>query len=103
MSPEALKNSLLHNHLKGQEHPKTLDEAIVAIDKMLNDQTKTFIRSIYKDDAISMIDNIIGRYIHNKWALGKDSDLARHLKVLGIEGPNEMSHAIIEAYCNSCE
>ena len=85
-----------------EHHPKTLEEAVIVLDDMLNEETKLFLRAVKTEAAIIELHHTLGRYLRNKWCLWSESVLAKHMKeVHGIEHPDDMSHAIILAYCNS--
>jgi len=85
-----------------EHHPKTLEQAVIALDNMLNEETKLFLSALKTEAAIIELHHTLGRYLRNKWCLWSGSDLAKHMKeVHGIDHPDDMSHAILVAYCNS--
>jgi hypothetical protein len=99
-----LRNSSQHSipPSDAEHHPKTLEEAVIALDEMLNEETKLFLSAVKTEAAISELHHTLGRYLRNKWCLWHGSELSKHLKeVHCIDHPDDMSHAIILAYCNS--
>jgi hypothetical protein len=96
----ALKDSPLHQK-PNSEPPKTLDEAVSALNKMLCADAQTFLRE-GGEQAASELHHTLGRYLRNKWSLWSESELAQHMNnVQGVTHPDDMSHAILVAYCNS--
>ncbi len=96
-----LKESPLHAVTpKGHEEPKTLEEAILAIDHMLNEETRLFLSVANEETARTELHHTLGRYLRNKWSLWQNSPLAIHMRqVQRINHPDDMSGAIISAYC----
>lgn len=96
----ALRDSPLHQKTHS-EPPKTLDEAVLALNKMLCSDAQTFLKE-GGEKAASELHHTLGRYLRNKWSLWSESELAQHMNnVQGITHPDDMSHAILVAYCNS--
>ena len=81
---------------KGSEIPipKTVDEAISTLEKILSDEDREY---LLKNGAISMHDSL-GRWIRNEWGLWADSELKNDLKKKGFEHPDDMSNYIIEEF-----
>lgn len=103
MSP-SLRESSQHSipPSDAEHHPKTIEEAVLALDGMLNEETKLFLSAVKTEAAVSELHHTLGRYLRNKWCLWSGSALAQHMKeVHGIDHPDDMSHAIILAYCKS--
>jgi hypothetical protein len=99
-----LRTSPQHSHQPSdsEHHPKTIEEAVLTLDGMLNEETKLFLSAIKTESAVSELHHTLGRYLRNKWCLWSGSSLARHLKeVHGIDHPDDMSHFIIMAYCKN--
>lgn len=99
-----LRDSAQHSHppSDAEHHPKTIEEAVLALDGMLNEETKLFLSAVKTEAAVSELHHTLGRYLRNKWCLWSESPLAKHMKeVHGIDHPDDMSHAIILAYCKS--
>jgi hypothetical protein len=107
MAPEhkALKDSPLHRKPgDADQHPKTLEEAVIALDKMLNEETRSFLNAVNQETAALELHHSLGRYLRNKWCLWQGSELSKNLREIhGIEHPDEMSHTIIMAYCKRHE
>lgn len=96
----AIKDSPLQQKLNSIP-PKTLDEAVLALNKMLCSDAKTFLKE-GGEQAASTLHHTLGRYLRNKWSLWGESELAHHMKNMhGVNHPDDMSHAILTAYCNS--
>ena len=96
----AFSDSTLH-HRPNSEPPHTINEAISSLNEMLNEDAKAFLKT-GGEHAASELHHTLGRYLRNKWGLWSESELARHMKdAQGITHPDDMSHAILVAYCNS--
>lgn len=74
--------------------PKTVDEAISTLEKILSDEDREY---LLKNGAISM-HHSLGRWIRNEWGLWTDSELKNELKKKGFEHPDDMSNYIIEEF-----
>ena len=74
--------------------PKTVDEAISTLEKILSDEDREY---LLKNGAISMHDSL-GRWIRNEWGLWTGSELKNELKKKGFEHPDDMSNYIIEEF-----
>jgi hypothetical protein len=98
---KALKDSPLHASPRvDQPNPKTLEEAIIALDQMLNDDVRAFLSVANEKTAVIELHSTLGRYLRNKWGLWQGSELAKHMaQVHGAEHVDEMSSIIIAAYC----
>ncbi len=81
---------------KGSEipTPKTVDEAISTLEKILSDEDREY---LLENGAISMHDSL-GRWIRNEWGLWTGSELKNELKKKGFEHPDDMSNYIIEEF-----
>lgn len=100
MSPEALRDSPFF-YQPPKPIPSTLDEAVASLDNMLSDEAKSFLME-GGANAVIELHSSLGRYLRNKWKLWSDSELAQYMReVLKIDHPDDMSHAILIAYCNS--
>lgn len=98
---KALKDSPLHSPTRSEHpNPTTLDEAIEAIDSMLNEETRLFLSVANEETAVTELHNTLGRYLRNKWVLWQGSPLAKHMEqVHGVIHPDDMSSMIIATYC----
>lgn len=74
--------------------PKTLEEAIVALDNMLEEEDKQF---LLKHGALS-VHHSLGMWIRNNFGLWEDSELKKNLIKEGFFHPDDMSNFIIEEY-----
>jgi len=74
--------------------PKTIDEAISTLEKILSDEDREY---LLKNGAISMHDSL-GRWIRNEWGLWTGSELKNELEKKGLEHPDDMSNYIIEEF-----
>ena len=90
-----LKNLIKNEDVEeesGISVPKTVNEAISTLEKILSDDDKEY---LLKNGAISMHSSL-GRWIRNEWGLWTDSKLKDELKKKGFEHPDDMSNYIIE-------
>ena len=76
--------------------PKTVDEAISTLEKILSDEDREY---LLKNGAISMHDSL-GRWIRNEWGLWTGSQLKDELMNMnkGLNHPDDMSNYIIEEF-----
>ena len=93
-APEGMYNK--EESEKGGEIPipKTVDEAISTLEKILSDEDREY---LLKNGASSVHDSL-GRWIRNEWGLWADSELKNELKKKGFEHPDDMSNYIIEEF-----
>ena len=74
--------------------PTTVDVAIRALDAMLSDEDKEYLKV---HGAISLHDSL-GRWIRNEWGLWTESELKTALESAGFHHPDDMSHHILTMY-----
>jgi len=76
--------------------PKTVNEAIYTLEKILSDEDREY---LLKNGAISMHDSL-GRWIRNEWGLWTGSELKDELMNMnkGLNHPDDMSNYIIEEF-----
>jgi hypothetical protein len=80
--------------------PKTLEEALVALDEMLCDEDREHLTIFNEVEAATELHHSLGRHLRNVWGLWQGSALAQNLKSEhGITHPDGMSSYIIKAYC----
>ena len=93
-APEGMYNK--EESEKGSEIPipKTVDEAISTLEKILSDEDRDY---LFENGAIST-HNSLGRWIRNEWGLWTKSELKNELKKKGFEHPDDMSNYIIEEF-----
>ena len=101
---EAAINYCLKNLIKNEDEeeesdipvPKTVDEAISTLVKILSDEDREY---LLENGAISMHDSL-GRWIRNEWGLWTGSELKDELMKMnkGLNHPDDMSNYIIEEF-----
>lgn len=74
--------------------PKTVDEAISTLAKIISKEDKQY---LIENGAISM-HNSLGRWIRNEWGLWTNSELKNELTKKGFTHPDDMSNYIIEEF-----
>lgn len=93
-------NNLIKNEDKEEEPgipvPKTVNEAISTLEKILSDEDREY---LLKNGAISM-HHSLGRWIRNEWGLWTGSELKDELMNMnkGLNHPDDMSNYIIEEF-----
>lgn len=93
-------NNLIENEDKEEESgipvPKTVNEAISTLEKILSDEDREY---LLKNGAISM-HHSLGRWIRNEWGLWTGSELKDELMNMnkGLNHPDDMSNYIIEEF-----
>lgn len=82
-------------------YPATLDEAVEAVHKLLSEEDRNFVlKSPESADEVAVkLHHSLGRHLRNTFGLWQGSPLFQHLKGLGVDHPDDMSHHIIVAYC----
>ena len=85
------------------DDPQTFDDAVIALDRIINKETKEYIRSQSDaESAATSLHSTLGRYLRNKWGLWSNSNLYKYIKTnKGIDHPDDMSHEIIVAFCRN--
>lgn len=78
--------------------PKTLDEALLQLDKWFSDSTKQNIKSMAENDFIARSHFGLGMGIRNDWGLWKGHELAKYFNGIGITHPDDMSGIILRSY-----
>ena len=101
---EAAIKYCLENLIKNEDEeeksdipvPKTVDEAIHTLEKILSDEDREY---LLENGAISMHDSL-GRWIRNEWGLWTGSELKDELLNMnkGLNHPDDMSNYIIEEF-----
>lgn len=81
------------------DKPKTLDECMTALDKMLSIDQKAEVLKMSENDIGGMHFGF-GMWIRNNWDLWKGGPLLEHMKSLGFIHPDDMSHSILKEYWN---
>jgi hypothetical protein len=74
--------------------PKTLDEALNLLEKLL---TKEDLEKIIKSKNLAEYHHCLGRSIRNNWKLWYSSDLAIFFNKLGIVHADDMSGIILDS------
>lgn len=93
-APPGMYNKEESEEGSGIPVPKTVDEAISTLEKILSDEDREY---LLKNGAISMHDSL-GRWIRNEWGLWTGSELKNELEKKGLEHPDDMSNYIIEEF-----
>lgn len=75
--------------------PTTLAEAIIELKVKLGSDGVTDLLNTNRDGLIAY-HNSLGRWIRNTWGLWTDSDLMKHMVVLGFSHPDDISFSIIK-------
>src|SRR5215217_2739874 len=80
--------------LDRQPVPRTLDEALVALEHGLRDGTIARLRIDEEDIAIRLVPTL-GRWMQDHWGLATDGALERYFQQLGLERPDDMAAVIL--------
>ncbi len=84
--------------VKGEEQiPKTFDEALEALGKLVSEDDQTRIAK-GEIDPVDMHFGL-GMSLRNNWKLWHDSELAKYLKRRGFEHPDGMSGVLLKGFC----
>ena len=78
--------------------PKTLVEALEQLEKLLPNEELAKIDAMKKPDEMIEYHFSLGMSIRNAWGLWGGGPLAQQMKKLGINHPDSMSSAILEAF-----
>lgn len=78
--------------------PKTLDEAVLQLDKLLHDTTKRNILSMTEGQFGLSSHFGMGTWIRNNWRLWSGGKLSNYFKSIGIFHPDDMSGIILTSY-----
>ncbi|HAH51591.1 MAG TPA: hypothetical protein DCL80_10140 [Balneola sp.] len=86
------------SHIDGTYIPRNLNEAIVEIDKDLNDSLKTVFKNQTEEEFTTQSHFGTGLYIRNEWNLWGGSRLSRYFNRKDIFHPDDMSGIILTSY-----
>jgi hypothetical protein len=76
--------------------PKTIEEAIICLEKKWSKKEKEAYKKLPEDDALAEMDNMDGVWIRNEWIrLNKDSTLRHSFHEMGITHADDMSDIIL--------
>lgn len=78
--------------------PKTLDEAILQLEKIHDDTTKQKILAMTEQEFMGNSHFGLGMWLRNNWGLWKGGELAKHFNSIGIYHPDDMSGIILTSY-----
>jgi hypothetical protein len=86
--------------LRGQNFskPTTIEEAVLLLDKVLEDSTKQKVLTMTEDEFISNSHFGLGMWIRNNWGLWRGGKLAKDFNRKGIFHPDDMSGIILTCY-----
>jgi uncharacterized protein DUF6794 len=80
-----------------QNAPKTLEEALTALDTLFTPRIKQWIDSVPESDMIQFHFST-GLWMRNNWGLWGGGPLARYFNGIGIYHPDDMSGIILTSY-----
>lgn len=78
--------------------PKNIEDCIVQLDKMIDSNTKKWIKIKSESLFSYKAHHGLGMWIRNNWGLWKISELSEYFNNLGIYHPDDMSGIIIDSY-----
>jgi hypothetical protein len=81
-------------NLDTQPVPRTLDEALRALEQGLGERTIARLRIEEEDIAIRLVPTL-GHWMEAHWGLATDGPLAQHFQHLGLEAPDDMAAVIL--------
>lgn len=78
--------------------PRSIDEAILQLDKIITEEDKEVIRILNEDEFSSGQHFSLGMWMRNEWGLWKKKELYYFFDSLGINHPDNMSGIILRSY-----
>ena len=81
-----------------QYKPIDLADAVMHLEKIVDDSTKTWIMGLEEDDYLGSVHFSMGLWIRNNWDLWKGGKLADHFHSLDITHPDDMSGIILTCF-----
>lgn len=78
--------------------PKNIDEAIVQLDKLIDDTSRQNIQAMTENEFIANSHFGLGMWIRNNWGLWKGRDLSKYFNSIGIYHPDDISGIILTSY-----
>jgi len=78
--------------------PVDLEDAVRHMDKLTDDSTKIWIRSLEEDEYVGQVHFSQGMWIRNNWHLWKGGELAKYFNSIGIVHPDDMSGIIFSCF-----
>ena len=84
-------------NLDTQAVPRTLDEALGALERGLGGETIERLRIEEEDVAIRLVPTL-GRWMQDHWALATGGPLARFFEDRGLDRPDDMAAVILTSF-----
>ena len=78
--------------------PVNLEDAVRHMNKLTDDSTKIWIKSLEEDEYVGQVHFSQGMWIRNNWNLWKGGDLAKYFNSIGIVHPDDMSGIIFSCF-----
>ncbi|MFN0255268.1 DUF6794 domain-containing protein [Pedobacter ureilyticus] len=90
--------SQAHSKAELRYKPKTLDEAVLQLEKLHHDTTKKQIIALTEDQFKLYSHLEMGMWIRNNWKLWSGGKLSKYFKSIGVFHPDDMSGIILTSY-----
>jgi hypothetical protein len=84
-------------NLDGQPVPRTLDEALEALERGLGGEAVARLRIEEEDVAIRLVPTL-GRWMQDRWRLATGGPLARFFEDRGLDRPDDMAAVILTSF-----
>lgn len=96
-NPAFIKADTLPTQIGRQ--PETLEESLLALDRLLNPYQKRFLTCLSEEEARVTLHFGMGAWVRRAFGLWDASPLRYHFLEMGVLHPDDMSDIILLSYC----
>jgi hypothetical protein len=86
------------DRINGVYIPKTLDDAFVQLDKLVDPKSRATLLKVSEDDAAARLHFSLGRWMIVNWQFYEGSRFSNYLHSAGITFPDDKADFMIRAY-----
>lgn len=94
----AYQSRISKTHLNGRYIPKDIEDAMVELDRLIDEPSKQKLKSVPEEIAVRRIHFTFGRWMILNWGFYEGSRLSHYLKSKGVTYPDDMASALIAWY-----
>lgn len=98
---EKYKWRIEQTSLAGQYIPKDLPDALIELNKLTDEASRTKFKSMSENDAEHKLYFSLGRWVATNWSFYEGSRLSHYLREVGITFPEDQAGSIILAWHRS--
>lgn len=92
------QSRISRTHINGRYIPKDIEDAMIELDRLIDDQSKQKLKSVPEEVAVRRIHFTFGRWMILNWGFYEGSRLSHYLRSKGVTYPDDMASALIAWY-----